>query len=194
MKYTLRVLLLLVVSVLTAGLGASLLYAETPSPQTSLDKEKLYSYFSDVPAMKYIAECESGTRQFTDAGTVLRGGAGGKMIGMFQLHETYHRVPALKLGFDIDTLDGNVAYARHLYDKEGLTPWAPCEHAIPDAVSKEKTAKKLEPVSAKKEMTGTEKDSLVLQIKNLERKLLMLKVQLLTQRLEVLKSLQKKTE
>lgn len=194
MKYMLHVLLLFVVSVLTAGFAPVLSYAESLSPQTSLDKEKLYSYFSDVPAMKYIAECESGTRQFTDAGTALRGGAGGEMIGMFQLHETYHRAPALALGFDIDTLDGNVAYARHLYDKEGLTPWAPCAHAIPDTVSKEKTPQKPELVTPKKEMTETEKDSLVLQIKSLERKLLMLKVQLLTQRLEVLKSLQKKTE
>lgn len=179
-----------VLAVLLIGLVPLLSRAESLSP-VSLEKETLYSYFSDVPAMKYIAECESGTRQYIDAGTVLRGGADNNMIGMFQLHQTYHRAPALLLGWDIDTLEGNVAYARHLYNSEGLTPWAPCVHAIPDTVSKEKTPQKLELLATKKEMTETERDSLVLQIKNLERKLLMLKVQLLTQQLEVLKSLKK---
>jgi hypothetical protein len=184
MKSKMIVRALSMLCVLVVGLVPLFSYAELSSSSTSLEKEKLHSYFSDSPAMKYIAECESGARQYTDDGTVLRGGAGNKMVGMFQLHETYHRAPALLLGFDIDTLEGNLGYAEHLYTQEGLTPWAPCLHAIPDTISKETTLQ-----TPELSLSKTEKDSLVLQIKNLERKLLMLKVQLLTQRLETLKSL-----
>jgi len=84
--------------------------------------------FPDVPEMVDVARCESGLRQYTDAGSVLRGGLGGQMIGLFQFHERYHRAAAAMLGFDIDTLVGNLLYARSLYRAQGLTPWRSSQH------------------------------------------------------------------
>lgn len=93
--------------------------------------------FPDMPQMVRIARCESDMRQFTDRGTVLRGGLGGHMIGLFQFHEAYHRAPAAALGFDIDTLLGNLAYARVLVREQGTTPWnssAPCWRDLSEPV------------------------------------------------------------
>jgi hypothetical protein len=83
----------------------------------------LTRYFADAPDMVGVAECESGFRQYNQDGSVLRGGYGGSMIGLFQLHEKYHRPAAEAMGLDIDSLFGNIAYAKHLYQTEGLDPW-----------------------------------------------------------------------
>jgi hypothetical protein len=84
---------------------------------------KVRSYFSDIPVMIAIAKCESNFRQFTDAGNVLHGGLGGQMIGVFQFHDASHRTTATALGYDIDMLEGNLHYARHLYTRSGTDPW-----------------------------------------------------------------------
>lgn len=86
-------------------------------------EEKVREYFQDIPVMIDIARCESKFRQFTDAGNVLYGGAGGGMVGVYQFYEQIHSGTAKSLGFDLSTLDGNVGYARHLYNEEGTTPW-----------------------------------------------------------------------
>ncbi len=80
-------------------------------------------YFADIPVMIEIARCESKFRQFADSGNVLRGGVGNQMVGVFQFFDRYHTSPAYELGFDIETLEGNLAYARHIYMSEGTTPW-----------------------------------------------------------------------
>jgi hypothetical protein len=80
------------------------------------------SYFADVPVMIAIAKCESGPRQFNSDGTPLMGGTG-TMGGVFQFDETVHHTKALSLGFDINTLAGNLAYARYLYGASGTNPW-----------------------------------------------------------------------
>lgn len=104
----------------------------TTSIQTPAEIEKrVRKYFADVPVMIEIARCESKFRQFTDAGNVLRGGSAGGMIGIFQFFESIHQSPALKLGFDLNTVEGNLEYARHLYTQSSTTPWASC---VPDVV------------------------------------------------------------
>ncbi len=80
-------------------------------------------FFPDTPAMVDVARCESGLRHTTASGSVLRGGLGNNMVGVFQLYDKYHRDAAHVLGYDIDTLLGNIAYARELYRAQGLTPW-----------------------------------------------------------------------
>lgn len=80
-------------------------------------------YFKDTPVMIEIARCESKFRQFTDSGNVLRGGSAGGMVGVFQFFESIHTTPAKALGFDITTLEGNLGYAKHVYNTEGTTPW-----------------------------------------------------------------------
>jgi len=40
-----------------------------------------------------------------------------------QINELYHADEAKALGYDIYTIQGNVAFARYLYDKQGTKPW-----------------------------------------------------------------------
>ena len=97
--------------------GPHITYGQTASETTVRD------YFSDIPVMIEIARCESNFRQFTENGDVVRGGSGGGMVGMFQFFESIHTPAAANLGYDILTLDGNMAYAKYLYRTEGTTPW-----------------------------------------------------------------------
>ena len=91
---------------------------------TQVEVEKqVRAYFADTPVMIEIARCESKFRQYTDSGSVLRGGASGGMIGVFQFFESIHMDGAKALGYDLATLEGNLGYAKHVYDSEGTTPW-----------------------------------------------------------------------
>ena len=125
--------------------------ATTTPPQTT--EAAVREYFADIPVMIEIARCESKFRQFTDSGNVLRGGVGQQMVGVFQFFDRYHENPADELGFDIKTLEGNLAYARHMYVQESTAPWdaardcwdiqtvtAAGETAESDAVLREKIA------------------------------------------------------
>ncbi len=92
------------------------------NPLSAVDVEKMVrSYFADVPIMFPIAKCESGFRQFRSDGRVLYGGTG-SMIGIFQI-SSGHTSKATSLGFDIQTIDGNLGYARYLYNKQSTDPW-----------------------------------------------------------------------
>lgn len=91
--------------------------------------------FAPTPVMIAIAQCESGFRQFNPAGTVLRGGSGG-VLGIFQISEA-HTVKALSLGYDIQAIEGNIGYAKYLYEKQGTTPWMaafPCWNAAANSI------------------------------------------------------------
>ena len=94
-----------------------------PVPPTNDGIEaKVRAYFKDIPVMVLIAGCESKFRQYDKLGDPLDGGAGG-MIGIFQIHSKIHADLAQSLGEDVYTVDGNLAYAKRLYNKEGTTPW-----------------------------------------------------------------------
>src|SRR4051812_34005609 len=82
------------------------------------------AYFANAPEMIVIAKCESGFRQYDNSGSPLRGG-GGRYIGIFQISEG-HAATAQSLGLDMYTTDGNIAYAKYLYDKQGTAPWSGC--------------------------------------------------------------------
>lgn len=69
-----------------------------------------------------VARCESRYRQFKD-GDVLRGEVNPHDIGIFQINESYHGDEARSLGYNIDTTAGNIAFAKVLYDRQGLNPW-----------------------------------------------------------------------
>ena len=79
-------------------------------------------YFADNPVLAEIAKCESHFRHF-DAYGILRGDKDQNDVGVMQINERYHAERAKKNGFDIKTLEGNLGYARWLYEKEGLKPW-----------------------------------------------------------------------
>jgi hypothetical protein len=80
-------------------------------------------YFAETPILVEIAKCESRFRQFGKDGNVLRGEVNKSDLGLLQVNKYYHGERAEDLGFDLMTVDGNLAYAKYLYDKEGTTPW-----------------------------------------------------------------------
>src|ERR1700690_4182640 len=95
-------------------------FAQTTTPSA---ESSVRSYFSDIPVMIAIANCESGFREFNSDGSVLHGGTDDSMTGIFQIDPSIHASKALSMGFDLNTVDGNMGYARYLYGAEGTTPW-----------------------------------------------------------------------
>lgn len=92
-------------------------------PQVQTVQEYVEEYFSDIPVMVDIAQCESHFRQFDSDGSMHRGVVNNKDVGVMQINEYYHLKTAKALDLDIYTVQGNLAYARYLYEKEGTAPW-----------------------------------------------------------------------
>jgi hypothetical protein len=109
----------------TPASAASVVTPPVPQPQTA--EQYVRAYFADEPVMIEVARCESTFQQFDKDGSVHRGVVNDKDIGIMQINEHYHAETADKLGLDIYTLQGNVAYAQYLYDKEGTAPWSSSE-------------------------------------------------------------------
>ena len=86
-------------------------------------KRYVTDYFADIPILAHIASCESHNRQFGTNGKVIRGEENQFDVGVMQINELYHADIAKKLGYDIYSIEGNVAYARHLYEEQGAKPW-----------------------------------------------------------------------
>lgn len=109
---------------LSAAISAqSALVTSAPAMPVSQTVEGyVREYFADIPELIAIAGCESHFRQFDKNGKVLKNG-GSTAIGVMQIMSSIHAEPAKKLGLDITTTEGNVAYARHLYEEKGLKPW-----------------------------------------------------------------------
>lgn len=80
-------------------------------------------YFSDAPVLADIALCESSMRHQGEDGEILRGEVDADDIGVMQINTRYHQAQADELGIDIYSLNGNLAYARYLYEKQGVRPW-----------------------------------------------------------------------
>jgi hypothetical protein len=93
----------------------------------STDRKAIEQYvrenFADTPVLAEIARCESEFRQFDKNGQVVRGRVDNADVGVMQINERYHLEIANKLGMNIHTIEGNMAYARYLYDKSGSAPW-----------------------------------------------------------------------
>lgn len=105
----------------------------TPYIIASNNKEALEKYlrenFADTPILLEIARCESELRQFDNNGQLVRGRVDNADVGVMQINERYHLETATKLGYNIHTVEGNVAYAKYLYGKFGSKPWnasSPC--------------------------------------------------------------------
>ena len=86
-------------------------------------EQKVKEYFEDIPVMIDVVRCESQFRQFNSNGQPLRGLVNSDDVGVTQINEFYHGATAKKLGHDLTTLEGNMAYARNLYEREGTAPW-----------------------------------------------------------------------
>lgn len=91
---------------------------------TSKELEKIAkAYFKDDPILVDIARCESRFRHLGKDGNILRGEKNKGDLGLMQINEYYHADTAEQLGLDLKSLDGNMAYAKYLYDHEGAQPW-----------------------------------------------------------------------
>ena len=76
-----------------------------------------------------IARCESGLRQYSEDGSIVRGKVNSKDVGVFQINEDYHLRQSQDTGYDIYTTRGNIEYAISLFKKSGSKPWGasrPC--------------------------------------------------------------------
>lgn len=102
---------------------------QSPMPAAQTVEEYVRQYFADTPVMIEIARCESHFKQFDKDGSIHRGVVNDQDLGVMQINEHYHGDTAQKLGLDLYTIQGNVAYAKYLYNKEGVQPWSsssPC--------------------------------------------------------------------
>ncbi len=91
-------------------------------------EEKVREFFKDTPILVSIARCESNFRQNDSLGTPLRGRVNPADVGVMQVNERYHSATATKLGYNLYELEGNLAYARYLYNAEGTRPWNASRH------------------------------------------------------------------
>jgi hypothetical protein len=98
----------------------ALSYAATSSATTT--EAQVRAYFWDLPVMSAIARCESEFTQFNPDGSVLHGGYKKSMIGIYQI-APMHIPEALALNLDVNTIEGNMGYARYLYTQNGTNPW-----------------------------------------------------------------------
>lgn len=80
-------------------------------------------YFEDEPVMAEIARCESHFQHWEAPGVVLKNKEGSSATGVFQIMASVHAPEANVLGYDLEDLHGNMAYARHLYEQQGTAPW-----------------------------------------------------------------------
>ncbi len=80
-------------------------------------------YFTDTPILAEIAKCESTFRHTGDNGEIIRGMVNDDDIGVMQINEYYHSKEARNAGINLKTLEGNMAFAKRLYDKFGTSPW-----------------------------------------------------------------------
>lgn len=72
--------------------------------------------------MVAIIGCESGFVHYKPDGSVLKGRVDDRDSGVAQINTYYHP------GVNVDDFWENIAYARRLYDKEGVTPWVCKSH------------------------------------------------------------------
>ncbi|MCR4334130.1 MAG: hypothetical protein NUV47_00120 [Patescibacteria group bacterium] len=80
-------------------------------------------YFKDIPILAEIAKCESRFTQFDKNGKVIRGKVNRSDVGVMQINEYYHLDQSQKLDLNIHSVDGNLEYAKLIYDKSGTSPW-----------------------------------------------------------------------
>lgn len=87
------------------------------------------NYFADTPLLAEIARCESTFRHTDGEGNPIRGIVNKADVGVMQINEYYHLESAQKLGYDLNDIEGNMAFAKYLYERYGADPWSasqPC--------------------------------------------------------------------
>jgi hypothetical protein len=83
----------------------------------------LRKVYADTPILVEVARCESEFHQFDKEGKPVRGRINKADVGIMQINEHYHLDTADSMKVDLETVAGNVAYAKYLYGKFGTSPW-----------------------------------------------------------------------
>lgn len=100
---------------------SAILSRESENPETM--SAYVREYFADAPVMAEIARCESHFRHLGADGQILRGTVIPEDVGVMQINTRYHEAKAKEMELDLYSLDGNLAYAKYLYEKQGTKPW-----------------------------------------------------------------------
>jgi len=92
--------------------------------EVSTTESLVRDYFKNTPVLAEIARCESGFRHTLSDGSILTGRVDSADTGVMQINKRYHQATATAMGLNLDNIYDNMAYARHLYETQGLRPWA----------------------------------------------------------------------
>jgi hypothetical protein len=119
-------------TVAVAPLSKKATHASTKAystPGASAETESIVrSYFHDIPVMAEIARCESGFRHTLSDGSTLTGRVDSADTGVMQINKRYHQSTATAMDLNLDNIHDNMAYARHLYETQGIQPWRSSAH------------------------------------------------------------------
>ncbi len=127
---TIGITLFLIQCVVAIILVATVKEAEeevVPPPVVTVPDEPLKPEL--VPELVKICTCESGQgtgkpQQFNiHTGEILRGVINPDDTGMCQINKHYHLEDSQRMGWDIETEEGNILYSNWLYSKQGTKPW-----------------------------------------------------------------------
>ncbi|MCX6703497.1 MAG: hypothetical protein NTV02_02300 [Candidatus Zambryskibacteria bacterium] len=96
-------------------------------PQHGPDKEKAIKALKDYPVLFALACRESRFNQMDPKNPtkVLRGKENPDDTGIMQINRHIHKDLIKEKGVDIDTFEGNIAFAKFLYDDKGIDHWFP---------------------------------------------------------------------
>jgi hypothetical protein len=111
------------------ALVAPKVYAISPIvPKQIIVPQVNSSIWDGYSELKHICSCESWgdpnkePREFKD-GSVLYGFPNPKDVGACQINTPIWGAQAQKLGDDLYSYDGNIAFAKWLYNQQGNKPW-----------------------------------------------------------------------
>lgn len=113
-------------NIAVTGMTAEWEMAQRAHPDLTVESY-VRSYFAKTPILAKVAYCESKFKQWNSDGSVHRGVLTPADVGVMQVNEYYHNDRAEKLGYDLETLDGNLGYAKYLYSRQGTAPWSASE-------------------------------------------------------------------
>ncbi|MEN9920808.1 MAG: hypothetical protein RL538_701 [Candidatus Parcubacteria bacterium] len=114
---------------LTSAQYVNTSYVATKQTPLTNTEAIVREYFSDIPVMAEVARCESGFRHTLSDGSVLQGRVDSADTGVMQINKRYHQATANAMDLNLDNIYDNMAYARHLYETQGIQPWrssSPC--------------------------------------------------------------------
>ena len=95
-----------------------------PSRTIIVDPKPRVEESVQIPlALVAIGKCESNNRQYDKDGNVIRGVVNPLDTGKYQINTHYWGEDAKKLGYDLETEEGNTKMAVWIYKNYGAYPW-----------------------------------------------------------------------